>query len=75
MARKRLFVVRDRAETLSLPSELEPGRVVGDADHLTLPPSKMLSDPFIAERRSHIDPKHAAQNQVAPVSVFTRQAV
>jgi gamma-glutamyltranspeptidase / glutathione hydrolase len=41
-------------------------KYVGDADHLTLPPSKMLSDPFIAERRSHIDPKHAAQGQVEP---------
>ena len=37
---------------------------VGDADHLTIPPSQMLSDEFIAERRSHIDPKHAAQTQV-----------
>ena len=39
-------------------------RYVGDADHLTIPPSQMLSDAFIAERRSHIDPKHAAQTQV-----------
>ena len=35
-------------------------RYVGDADHLTVPPSYLLSDKFIAERRSHIDPKHAA---------------
>lgn len=42
------------------------GKYVGDADHLLIPPSKMLSDEFINERRSHIDPKHAAQNQVAP---------
>ncbi len=41
-------------------------KYVGDADHLTIPPSRMLSDAFINERRSHIDPKHAAQNQVAP---------
>ena len=41
-------------------------KYVGDADHLTIPPSRMLSDEFIAERRSHIDPKHAAQTQVAP---------
>ena len=27
----------------------------GDADHLTLSPSVILSDPFINERRSHID--------------------
>src|SRR6478672_929696 len=30
-------------------------RYDGDADHLTIPPSQILSDPFIAERRSHID--------------------
>src|SRR5690348_7176573 len=35
-------------------------RYVGDADHLTVPPSYLLSDKFIAERRSHIDPRHAA---------------
>jgi len=40
-------------------------RFVGDADHLTIPPSRMLSDEFIAERRSHIDAKKA-QTQVAP---------
>ena len=38
---------------------------VGDADHLTIPPSRMLSHDFIAERRSHIDPKHA-QSRVEP---------
>src|SRR5207247_1451427 len=27
----------------------------GDADHLTLTPAQILSDAFIAERRSHID--------------------
>lgn len=41
-------------------------RYVGDADHLTIPPSKMLSDEFINERRSHLDSKHAATGQVAP---------
>jgi gamma-glutamyltranspeptidase/glutathione hydrolase len=30
-------------------------RYGGDADHLTLKPSDILSDAFIAERRSHID--------------------
>ena len=30
-------------------------RYVGDADHLTVPMSHLLSDGFIAERRSHID--------------------
>jgi gamma-glutamyltranspeptidase / glutathione hydrolase len=34
-------------------------KYVGDADHLTVKPEYLLSDPFIAERRSHIDPKHA----------------
>jgi gamma-glutamyltranspeptidase / glutathione hydrolase len=40
-------------------------KYVGDADHLTIPPSKMLSDEFINERRSHLDPKQA-HSQVAP---------
>ena len=35
-------------------------RYVGDADHLTVPPSYLLSDKFIAERRGHIDRSHAA---------------
>jgi len=34
-------------------------KYVGDADHLTMPVSRMLSDKFINERRSHIDPKKA----------------
>lgn len=38
---------------------------VGDPDHLTLTPAQLLSDPFISERRSHLDPKRA-QTQVAP---------
>ncbi|MEP6492534.1 MAG: gamma-glutamyltransferase [bacterium] len=40
-------------------------KYVGDADHLTIPPSRMLSDEFINERRSHLDPKQA-HSQVAP---------
>jgi gamma-glutamyltranspeptidase/glutathione hydrolase len=40
-------------------------RYVGDADHLTLPPSQMLSDDFIKERRSHLD-EHHAQMHVDP---------
>lgn len=40
-------------------------RYVGDPDHLTVPASYLLSDPFIAERRSHID-EHKAQVQVDP---------
>jgi gamma-glutamyltranspeptidase / glutathione hydrolase len=34
-------------------------RYVGDPDHLTVTPEYLLSDPFIAERRRHIDLKHA----------------
>ena len=40
-------------------------RYVGDADHLTMPPERMLSDAFIAERRSHLDESHA-QAHVEP---------
>ena len=38
---------------------------VGDADHLTITPEQMLSDPFIAERRSHID-REKARTHVEP---------
>jgi len=34
-------------------------RFVGDADHLDMPAERMLSDAFIAERRSHLDAKKA----------------
>jgi gamma-glutamyltranspeptidase / glutathione hydrolase len=40
-------------------------RYVGDADHLDIPPERMLSDAFIAERRSHLDESHA-QTHVDP---------
>jgi gamma-glutamyltranspeptidase / glutathione hydrolase len=40
-------------------------RFVGDADHLDIPAERMLSDAFIAERRSHLDP-HRAQPRVDP---------
>ena len=40
-------------------------RYDGDADHLTLSPAQILSDPFIGERRSHID-EHKAQAHVEP---------
>jgi gamma-glutamyltranspeptidase / glutathione hydrolase len=40
-------------------------RYVGDADHLSLSPATMLSDRFIAERRSHLDP-NKAQPTVEP---------
>lgn len=36
-------------------------RYVGDPDHLTVPTSYLLSDPFINERRSRIDPNKAQQ--------------
>ena len=45
-------------------------RYDGDADHLTVPPSFILSDKFIAERRSHIDTAHAAV-RVDPGPVLT----
>ena len=40
-------------------------RYVGDADHLTIPPEKMLSAAFINERRAHLDDAHA-QARVDP---------
>lgn len=40
-------------------------RFVGDADHLDLTAERMLSDPFIAERRSHLD-AGMAQARVDP---------
>lgn len=40
-------------------------RYVGDPDHLTVTPAYMLSDPFINERRGHLDPKKA-MNEVQP---------
>ncbi|MBV9880166.1 MAG: gamma-glutamyltransferase [Gemmatirosa sp.] len=42
-------------------------RYVGDADHLTMPVDRMLSDRFIAERRSHLDASRAhAQVDAGP---------
>jgi gamma-glutamyltranspeptidase/glutathione hydrolase len=35
-------------------------RYVGDADHLTMPAERLLSDRFIAERRTHLDAARAA---------------
>ncbi len=40
-------------------------RFVGDADHLDLPAERMLTDAFIAERRSHLDAAKA-QARVDP---------
>ncbi len=40
-------------------------RFVGDADHLDMPAERMLSDDFIAERRSHLD-ANKAQARVDP---------
>jgi gamma-glutamyltranspeptidase/glutathione hydrolase len=45
-------------------------RYVGDADHLTIPPERMLSDAFIAERRSHLD-ESRAQAHVDPGPAIT----
>ena len=36
-------------------------RFVGDADHLDMPAERMLTDEFIAERRSHLDPARARE--------------
>jgi gamma-glutamyltranspeptidase/glutathione hydrolase len=45
-------------------------RYVGDADHLTLKPEQMLADPFIKERRSHIDESKAmARTEPGPERV------
>ncbi|WP_353269122.1 gamma-glutamyltransferase, partial [Gemmatimonas sp.] len=46
-------------------------RFVGDAAHLDMPASAMLTDEFIAERRSHLDSKKA-QERVDPGPVRTR---
>ena len=40
-------------------------RFVGDADHLDMPAEQMLTDEFIAERRSHMSPTRA-QERVDP---------
>jgi gamma-glutamyltranspeptidase/glutathione hydrolase len=45
-------------------------RYVGDADHLVMPVDRMLSDQFIAERRSHLD-EAKAQEQVDPGPALT----
>ncbi len=37
-------------------------RFVGDADHLDMRAEEMLTDAFIAERRSHLDPLHAHEH-------------
>jgi len=46
-------------------------RFVGDADHLDMPVERMLSDAFISERRSHLDPTRA-QERVDPGIVRTK---
>src|SRR5665213_4007638 len=45
-------------------------RHVGDAHHLDIPPERMLSDAFIAERRSRLDEAHA-QAHVDPGPAMT----
>ncbi len=46
-------------------------RFVGDADHLDMPAGRMLTDEFIAERRSHLDPARA-QERVDPGPLRTQ---
>ncbi|MFN2399410.1 MAG: gamma-glutamyltransferase family protein [Gemmatimonadaceae bacterium] len=46
-------------------------RFVGDADHLDMPAERMLTDEFIAERRSHLDPGRA-QERVDPGPLRTQ---
>ena len=46
-------------------------RFVGDAAHLVMPASAMLTDEFIAERRSHMDAKKA-QERLDPGLVRTK---
>jgi gamma-glutamyltranspeptidase / glutathione hydrolase len=36
-------------------------RFVGDADHLAMPAEQLLTDAFITERRSHLDPARARE--------------
>lgn len=45
-------------------------RFVGDADHLTMPVDRMLSEPFIKQRRTHLDPRRAS-TQVDPGPALT----
>lgn len=46
-------------------------RFVGDPDHLDMPAEAMLTDEFIAERRSHMNPAHA-QERVDPGPARTK---
>jgi gamma-glutamyltranspeptidase/glutathione hydrolase len=46
-------------------------RFVGDADHLDMPAEQMLTDEFIAERRSHLNPTRA-QERVDPGPLRTK---
>ena len=46
-------------------------RFVGDADHLDMPASQMLTDDFINERRSHLNPLRA-QERVDPGPLRTK---
>jgi gamma-glutamyltranspeptidase / glutathione hydrolase len=46
-------------------------RFVGDADHLDMPAARMLTDEFIAERRSHLDARRA-QARVDPGPLRTQ---
>ena len=49
-------------------------RYVGDADHLTVPASHLLSDAFVKERRSHID-ETKAQTHVDPGPALSSETI
>jgi gamma-glutamyltranspeptidase / glutathione hydrolase len=50
-------------------------RYVGDADHLSVPTTYLLSDKFIAERRSHIDLTHAATHVDAGPALTSSETI
>jgi gamma-glutamyltranspeptidase/glutathione hydrolase len=50
-------------------------RYVGDADHLTMPAERMLSDVFIAERRSHLDASRAQSHVDAGPALTSSETV
>ena len=51
------------------------GKYVGDADHLTIPAERMLSDAFITERRSHLDASRAQSRVDAGPALTSSETV
>ena len=49
-------------------------RYVGDADHLTVPASRLLSDGYIAARRRHLD-EHRAADLVDPGDALASETI